>query len=117
VDFAALPLAVACTDAPQLREQAAAARGRIAALTGDRARIIAGNRAKLLSSLALVADLSCKADGAAVDLLIEEALEVGRQAEASTSEYEAARMWTEADLIASDAVALLVARLPAPSAP
>jgi hypothetical protein len=111
---APLPTAVTCADASKLKDQAADARRRIRELGGDRAQIIGGNRAKFLGSLALLAQLKCKANVSEVDALLGEALEVGHVAETTTSEYEAARQWTEADLIIGDAVALLVSQLSAP---
>jgi hypothetical protein len=46
---------------------------------------------------------------------MEKALQVARIAEATDSEYEAAIRWTEADLIAGDAIALLISRIPTPA--
>lgn len=108
-----LPATVRCEDALELRDLAAAARAQITILPGDRAQIIGGNRAGFLASAAIIADLRCKAIAANVDTLLGEALAVGRAAEAATSEYEAAKRWAEADLIAADAIALLVRHLPA----
>lgn len=110
---ASLPARVECADAPTLRIQAAEARRQMAEQTGDRARIIRGNRANFLASLVVVAELKCRTDGAAVNELLEQALEIGRVAEATRSEYEAASRWTEADLVAAEAIALLVSQLPA----
>jgi hypothetical protein len=86
----------------------------MAGQTGDRARIIQGNRANFLASLAVVAEFRCKAGGGEVNALLEKALEIGRVAETTTSEYEAASRWTDADLVAAEAIALLVSQLPAP---
>ena len=112
---APLPTAVNCVDTFTLKAHAADARRRIAEQTGDRARIISGSRAKFLASLAVVAELRCQATAGEVEALLQKALEVGRGAEATRSEYEAARGWTEADLAAADAIALLIRQLPAPS--
>ena len=111
---APLPTAVNCADASTLKARAADARRHMAQQTGDRAKIISGNRAKFLASLAVVAELRCKANAGDVEALLEKALEVGRAAETNRSEYEAARAWTEADLVAAEALALLVKQLPAP---
>jgi hypothetical protein len=110
---ASLPTAVNCTDASTLKVHAADARHHIAEQTGDRAKIISGNRAKFLASLAVAAELRCKATVREVDGLLQKALEIGRAAEANRSEYEAARGWTEADLAAAEAIALLISQLPA----
>jgi hypothetical protein len=80
---------------------------------GDRAKI-SGNRARFLASLAVVAELRCKVPAREVDGLLQKALELGRVAEATQSEYAAARRWTEADLVAAEAIALRVSQLPAP---
>ena len=110
---APLPTTVNCADASTLKAHAADARRHIAEQTGDRAKIIRGNRAKFLASLAVVAELRCKAGAGEVEALLEKALEVGRVAETIRSEYGAAREWTEADLVAAEAIALLVSQLPA----
>lgn len=110
-----LPTTVNCADASALEEDAGDARSRLARLTGDRAKIIAGNRAKFLASLAAVAKLKCRTNAAEVDDLLAKALEVGRVAETTGSEYDAARQWTDADLIASDAIARLINQVPTPS--
>ncbi len=112
-----VPTAVACGDAPTLRQHAADARLGMGDVPGDRAAIIHGNRAKFLGSLAVVAALKCKAAAPEVEALIEQALAAGRAAETTRSEYDAARRWTEADLLATDAIALLVGQVPPPSAP
>jgi len=111
-----LPATVNCADASTLRADAADARRYIAEQAGDRAQIIRGNRAKFLASLAVVAELRCKVSAGEVEALLEKALEVARVAETTRSEYEAAREWTEADLVAAEALALLVSQLPAPVA-
>src|SRR5262245_2654260 len=111
---APLPTAVNCGDVSTLKTHAADARRHIAEQTGDRARIISGNRAKFLASLAVVAELRCKAGARDVEALVTKALDVGRVAETTASEYEAARGWTDADLVAADAIALLVSQLPGP---
>lgn len=116
-DAAPMPSTVVCADASALTSRALDARRQSAALTGDRARIIGGNRANFLASLATIAQLKCRTGLAEADALLGQALEVARQAEATTSEYEAAIRWTEADLIAADAVALLIGGIPAPAAP
>ena len=110
-----LPSAVNCADASTLKTHAADARRHIAERTGDRAKIISGNRAKFLASLAAVAELRCKATAGEVDALLVKALETGRVAEATRSEYEAARRWTEADLVAAEVIAILISQLSAPS--
>lgn len=110
---APLPTAVNCTDASRLKVDASGARRHIAVQTGDRAKIISGNRAKFIASLAVIAELRCKTSAREVDGLLQKALEIGRAAEANRSEYEAARGWTEADLLAAEAIALLISQLPA----
>jgi hypothetical protein len=114
---APLPTTVNCGDASTLKAQAADARRDIAEQKGDRAKIIKGNRAKFLASLAVVAELRCKASAGEVAALLEKALEVGRVAETTRSEYEAAREWTEADLVATEAITLLASQLPALPSP
>jgi hypothetical protein len=108
-----LPTTVSCAEAPRLKQDAANARRGTGAVTGDRAQIINGNRAKFLASLAAIAQLKCKANAAEVDALLGKALEVGHVAGTTNSQYEAAQRWTEADLIATDAIALLISQLPA----
>jgi hypothetical protein len=88
------------------------ARQRLTTTTGDRARLIAAGRAKFAASLASVARLKCVASNSDVDSVLAKALEVARRAEATSSQNEAALRWTEADLIATDAVALLVNQIP-----
>ncbi len=114
-ESAPLPSAVSCADASTLKERAVDARRGIVSVKGDRAKTISGNRAKFLTSLAAVAQLHCKTNVAEADALLRKALDTGHAAEATNSEYEAARLWTEADLLATDAMALLISQLSAPS--
>ncbi len=46
------PTAVSCADAPQLKKRALEDRRKSGELTGDRAKVISGSRAKFLASLA-----------------------------------------------------------------
>ena len=107
-----IPTTVSCADLSDLKERALDARRRSAETTGDRARIIAGSRAKFAASLASIAQLKCRTTAGEVDAVLGKALEIARGAEATRSEYEAALRWTEADLVATDAISLLVGQLP-----
>lgn len=110
-DGSRVPTAVMCSDAPQLRQQALDERRRTAELKSDRGRIISGNRAKFFASLATIAELTCAVATIPVDEDVRNALDAARAAEATSSEYDAAINWAEADLIASDVVARLVSQL------
>jgi hypothetical protein len=91
-----------------LRQQALDDRRRSGELRSDRGKIIAANRAKFFASLAAIAELQCTGTTAQAGDEVQHALEVARTAQATRSEYEAAFRWAEADLIAADAVALLI---------
>jgi hypothetical protein len=110
-----MPTAVSCTDASQLKQRALEDRRLRNELKGDRAKIIVGSRAKFLASLAIVAELECRVDAAATDSVLARAFDAARVAETTSGEYEAAIKWMEADLVAADAIALLISRLPAQS--
>lgn len=112
-----LPASASCQDAAGLRDRAGEARRQSGDVTGDRAQIIAGNRAKFLGTIAMIAQLSCTATSSDAARLVERALEVAQGAQTTNSEYEAARRWTEADLIATDAIMLLLSQLPTSPGP
>ena len=115
-DSTPIPTTVNCADLSQLKERAVDARRRSAETTRGRARIIAGSRAKFAASLASIAQLKCRTSVPEADAMLGKAIEIARGADATRSEYEAAHRWTEADLIATDAIALLVGEIP-PAAP
>jgi hypothetical protein len=112
-DAAPMPMTATCADASQLNDQAVDARRRSTGVTGDRAKIISGSRAKFLASLAAIAQLKCRTDVPETDAMLGRALEVARVAQTTSSEYEAAIRWIEADLIAADAIALMISQIPA----
>lgn len=114
---ATVPAAVICADAPRLRQQALDDRLRSGELKSDRGKIIAANRAKFFASLAAIAELTCTGATGQAEHEVQQALEVARTAQATRSEYEAAFRWAEADLIAADAVALLIRERSAVSSP
>lgn len=105
------PTAASCADAPQLKQRAIEDRRKSGEVTGDRAKIISGSRARFLVSLAHVAELKCMTTVAEADTVLVKAFDAVRAAETTSSEYEAAIKWIEADLMAADAVTLLIGRL------
>lgn len=112
VEAIPLPATVNCADLSQLTDQASDARRRSAEPTGDRARIIAGSRARFTASLATIAHLKCRGSVAEADVRLAEALGAARDAASTRSQYAAAHRWNEAVLLAGDAIALLVGQAP-----
>jgi hypothetical protein len=102
------PTSVACADAPQLRERAGDARRQREASSSDQERIIAGNRASFFASLAIIADVGCSVPLSNADPHLGEALASARQASGASSFYQAATHWSEAGLLATQAIALLI---------
>ena len=110
------PTAVSCTDAPQLKQWAVDDRRRSAEQTSDHKKIYIGNRANFFASLAIIADLKCKVTLAEADEALQPAFMAARKAEATSSMYERAISWGEADFIAAQVAPLLIKQLPtAPS--
>jgi hypothetical protein len=115
-DATPIPTTVNCTDLSQLQERAVDARRRSIDAHGDRAQIIAGSRAKFAASLASIAQLKCRTSVPEADAVLGKALDIARSAGATRSEYETALRWIEADLVASDALALMLDQVP-PASP
>lgn len=110
------PAAARCTDAARLKQQSIDDRRRSDELKSDHERIYIGNRAGFFASLAIVADLTCLVTLTDADAALRPALEAARQAEASTSMYERAFRWSEANFITSQVIARQIQQLPARSA-
>lgn len=109
-----VPTAVACADAPRLRQRAAEEQLQVAETTSDQTRIVGASRASFYVSLAIVADLKCRVASADADTALSAALAAARSAEAAGTFYETAVRWTEAGVAASQAVSALIGQLPAP---
>lgn len=107
------PTAVACADAPQLRQRAVDDRRQAGELKSDQDKVYIGSRANFFASLAIIADLKCKVVLPEADEALKPAFEAARKAESTRSFYERAIRWGEADFKASEVIALLVQRLPA----
>lgn len=107
------PTAVSCADAPQLRQRAVDDRRQSDELDSDHERIYVGNRANFFASLAIIADLKCKVTLAEADEALKPALEAARKAETTSSMYERASRWGEADFIAAQVITVLIQLLPA----
>ena len=110
------PTAVGCADAPQLKQRAADDRRRSAERSSDHEKIYIGNRANFFASLAILADLKCKVTLPEADEALKPAFEAARKAEATSSLYERALRWGEADFIAAEVAPLLIRQLPTPPA-
>jgi len=108
------PKAVNCTDAPQLRQRAIDDRRQSDELKSDHEKIYIGNRASFFASLAIVADLKCRVTLAEADEALKPAFEAARKAEDTSSMFERAKRWSEADFIASQVITLLIQQLSAP---
>lgn len=108
-----IPTDVQCRDAADIRARASAAREQIPTLTSDQARLDAGNRANVLVSLEVIANLRCRAEAADdVDGLIVELLDAARLADGLASAYQRAQAMAEVNLQAQDVVLKLVALVP-----
>jgi len=97
-----------------LRQRAVDDRRQSDELRSDHERIYVGNRAGFFASLAIIADLKCKVTPAEADEALKPAFEAARKAEDTSSMYEMAFRWGEADFMATQVIALLVQQLPAP---
>ena len=106
------PTTVSCQDAPQLKQWAGDDRRYADGRKSDHEKIYIGNRASFFASLANIADLKCKVTLAAADEALRPAIETARKAEATSSLYEKAQRWSEADFIASQVITLLIQNLP-----
>ena len=109
------PTSVSCADAPQLKQQAVDDRRRSAGRSSDHEKIYIGTRANFFASLAILADLKCKVTLAEADEALKPAFEAARKAEGTSSMYERALRWGEADFIAAQVAQLLIQQLPIPS--
>ena len=108
----ALPTAVNCGDATQIRQRAADDRRRVEESRSDHERISIGSRANFLASLAVIADLKCKVSSPEVDEMLKPALEAARSAEANASVYEKTRGFARADFTAHQVIDLLIQQMP-----
>ena len=106
-----IPTAVNCGDAQQLNERARDDRRRALASSSDQERIYVGNRASFFASMATVADLKCRHTSAAIDEALKPALEAARKAEASSSFYQRAVLWEEANFVVTQVTATLTQQL------
>ena len=111
----ATPVAVSCPDAPQLKQRSVDDRHRAQTTKSDQDKIIATSRASYLAALAIVADLKCKNPAASADGTLKSAFDAARKAE-TRSFYEAAVSWSEANVLAIEAIAVLLQQVsPEPS--
>lgn len=108
------PTAVNCGDAAQLEQRALDDRRRRDETSSDQEKIVAGNRGTFYASLAIVADLKCRVTLAEADEALKPAFDAARKAEATRSFYERAVLWSEAGLIVTQVVPMLMKRLPVP---
>jgi hypothetical protein len=108
------PTAVACADAPELRQRALDDRRRREQTNSDQERIVTSSRATFYSSLAIIADLKCKVTLAEADDALRPAFEAARKAEATDSFYERAVHWSDAGFIVTQVVPMLMKPLNAP---
>ena len=106
-ETAALP-SVSCDDVQRLTVRGDATRQGIEKLSGDRARIIATNRATYFAALANVAELKCRTTDAKADGAVTLAFQAVREADRTASEYEKAQKWGMAALYATQAVSHLI---------
>jgi len=107
-----LPTSVSCTDASQLRQRALDDRLHVAELKSDQEKTSAGNRANFFASLAVIASLKCKVTVAAADEGLNKALDAARKAADTSSFYDRTKGWSDANFLASEAIALLVQQVP-----
>ena len=113
-DHSPAPTTVNCADAPQLRQRALDDRRRSIEMSGDQEKVIAGNRATLYASLAVIADLKCRVTLAEADEALKPAFDAIRKAEAPGSFYEQTVRWNEAGFIATQVVQIFLKQLSAP---
>ena len=106
------PATVTCQDSAQLKQWAVDDRRYADGRKSDHEKIYIGNRASFFASLANIADLKCKVTLAAADEALKPAIEAARKAEATSSMYERAQRWSEADFMASQVIAQLIQQLP-----
>lgn len=112
----AVPTEVRCADAAHLRQGAADDRRRGAALRSDQERVSADDRSNFFASLAVIADLKCKAVVVEADEALRPALDAARRAETARGFYETAHLWNQATFTATEVASLLTQQLPsAPS--
>jgi hypothetical protein len=115
---APLPATVTCNDAGQLRDRATRDRDSSRTRSSDQEKVDLANRARFVATLATIADLRCKVSGPEPDAeeILRRALDAARDAEHTRGFYERTLKWQDADLIAGEAVALMIKRLPSPTA-
>ena len=107
------PTAVSCADASDLRQRALDDRRQREETRSDQERIVAGSRATFFASLATIADLKCKVTLAEADDALKPAFDAARKAEATSSFYERAAQWGEANYFAAQVVPMLTKELSA----
>jgi len=105
---AGVPEKVSCADASGLRQRASDDRRQVDALRSDHQRIVLGNRANFFASLAVIADFMCRGSLPGLDARLKPAFDAARRADETKSAYEKARKWSEADFIATEAIAAFV---------
>jgi hypothetical protein len=105
---ASIPAAVACGDAPGLRQQAAADRRQVDDSRSDHERISAGSRANFFAALAVIADLKCQGLPPAADADVNAALQLAGKADTTNSVYEKTRSFHEASFLATRAIEMTV---------
>ena len=108
---AAVPMAVSCDDAAQLRQQAADDRRHSEESRSDQSRVAIGNRANFFASLAIVAELKCKVTLVEADEALTRVLDTAREAEAARSFYEGAHGWGEAEFEVTRVISMLIQQL------
>lgn len=105
---------VTCADVQRLTVRATSAAQQWSnGASGDRARIIANNRATYFAALANVAQLKCRTTDTQADGALTMAFDAVTVAERTASEYESAQKWGEAALYATQAAGHLIRQAPA----
>jgi hypothetical protein len=103
--------AVACGDAPALRDRALEHRRHGEVVTSDQERIVLGSRAALLASLATIADLRCVVTSAEADETMGPLFAAILTADGASSFYQRTAALTDANFRATQAIEFLVREL------
>lgn len=111
----AMPAAVSCQDAPQLRQRSADDRHTGESTKSAQEKIIANGRASYFAGLATVADLMCKAPAAQTGPTLTQAFAAIQRAEETKSFYEKAVALSEANLRVTETIAALLQQMPTAS--
>lgn len=115
IEMSSAPTAVACADAPQLRQRSREYRRLGDDVASDQRTITIGERANFFASLAIIADLMCMITLAEADEALELALQAAREAQNAPNFYNTAVNWGRANFAAAQVIDLLVRSLPAPA--